>query len=255
MDVRQTLFFFLLLHHIACLPVCSTSVVSMLEELRRLACSFAVPLMVVNGAKLLELAARDRVETKPTPQVCRNNAQIGCICIYVRMYVCTYVRTCLFIIYNSKWRPANICPIDQPLLCVLATHCHCILATCCSPLCQELISCLVNADEVQSIVSTPGRRYKGVGGVEVAAARIQATFRMHRARKQYMELRRRKWAGSVIAMGWLLHLQARRTRLRLRERRAEERAGFLRRAQELKKTWSRIKAERHVVVHLPSLGA
>lgn len=50
----------------------------MLEEFRRLACSFAVPLMVVNGAKLLELVTRYRVETKPTPQVCRDN----------RMYVC-----------------------------------------------------------------------------------------------------------------------------------------------------------------------
>ena len=42
----------------------------MLEEFRRLACSYAVPLMVVNGAKLLELAHSYGVETKPTPQVC-----------------------------------------------------------------------------------------------------------------------------------------------------------------------------------------
>ena len=112
----------------------------------------------------------------------------------------------------------------------------------------------MNADEVQSIVSTPGRRYKGVGGVEMAAAKIQATFRMHQARKQYLELRKRRWAGSVIAMGWLLHLKARRMSTRVRERRAEERAVFFRRAQEFKKMWSRVKAERHVVVHLPSLG-
>ena len=59
---------------IACLFVCSTSVVSMLEEFRRLACSFAVPLMVVNGAKLLELAHSYGVETKPTPQVHECNA-------------------------------------------------------------------------------------------------------------------------------------------------------------------------------------
>ena len=119
---------------------------------------------------------------------------------------------------------------------------------------QELISCLVNADEVESIVSTRGRRYKGAGGLQIAAAKIQATFRMYRARKQYLEYRRRKWAGGVIAMGWVLHLKARKTRVQLKERRVEERASFFRRAQEFKKTWSRIKAERHVVVHLPSLG-
>lgn len=161
----------------------------------------------------------------PLGTVWRPSQHRRCAGIIGCTYVCTYVCTVVFIIYFITL-----------------------------PLCQELISCLVNAEEVQSIVSTPGRRYQGVGGVEVAAAKVQATFRMYRARKCYMEHRRKKWAGSVIAMGWLLHLQARKTRTRLRERQAEERAAFLRRAQEFKKTWSRVKAERHVVVHLPSLG-
>ena len=112
----------------------------------------------------------------------------------------------------------------------------------------------MNADEVESIVFTPGRRYRGAGGLHIAAAKIQATFRMYRARKQYLEYRQRKWAGGVIAMSWLLHLKARKTRLRLKETRAEERSSFFHLRQEFKKTWSRIKAERHVVVHLPSLG-
>lgn len=55
----------------------SSSVVSMLEEFRRLAFSFAVPLMVVDGTKLLALAGSYRVETKPTPQVC------VCVLVYI----------------------------------------------------------------------------------------------------------------------------------------------------------------------------
>ena len=61
----------------------SSSVVSMLEEFRRLAFSFAVPLMVVDGAKLLALAGSYGVETKPTPQVR--------VCVYVCVCACVHV--------------------------------------------------------------------------------------------------------------------------------------------------------------------
>ena len=113
---------------------------------------------------------------------------------------------------------------------------------------------MVNSGDVEVLLALPGQRYKGVGGLHLAASRIQALFRMYQARKQYLQYRRSKWAAGVIAMGWLLHASRQRVRRRLAERRKEILQNFHKRSQQLKKNWSKVKSSRRVLIHLPSQG-
>ena len=119
---------------------------------------------------------------------------------------------------------------------------------------QDLLHCMVNASEVQHLLETPGRRFRGAGGHNLAAAKIQATFRMFKKRKEYLEYRRKKWAAGIIAMGWLLLLKARGIREQLKQKRANQRINFIRRSKELQKKWTSLRSSPHVVIHLPSLG-
>ena len=113
---------------------------------------------------------------------------------------------------------------------------------------------MVNSREVEHLLKTPGRRFKGAGGRNVAAAKIQATFRMFRKVQEYKTYRKRKWAAGVISTAWLLHLKARGVKEQLKAKRAKERINFMRRSNELQRRWTAYKTLPHVVIHVPSLG-
>ena len=84
---------------------------------------------------------------------------------------------------------------------------------------SRLLLTLENHEEVSEVVERPGRRYRGVGGREAAAVRIQACWRRHRDRSAYVEQRRRRWAEGTIAIAWLMHAQLGRVRRALQARR------------------------------------
>ena len=52
-----------------------------------------------------------------------------------------------------------------------------------------------------------GRRFYGPNGRHLAAAKIQATWRMTRNRELYIAYRKRKWAAGVIAIAWVMHVK------------------------------------------------
>ena len=41
---------------------------------------------------------------------------------------------------------------------------------------QHFLTCILNADDVEKIIKTPGRRYLGPKGTEMAAIKIQVPF-------------------------------------------------------------------------------
>ncbi|KAJ8304824.1 hypothetical protein KUTeg_018407 [Tegillarca granosa] len=122
------------------------------------------------------------------------------------------------------------------------------------PTYDDLLTCVVNRDDVESLMRRPGRRYKGPNGREVAATHIQASWRMFRDRSQYLEYRRRKWAAGVIAISWIMHIKMAKVRLQLKTARDDHLEGFRRRAKKFAMSWDRIKNSQRVIIHLPSLG-
>ncbi|KAJ8002462.1 hypothetical protein DPEC_G00159170 [Dallia pectoralis] len=119
---------------------------------------------------------------------------------------------------------------------------------------ERLLSVLENTDEVWDLVLRPGQRYRGEGGEEAAATRIQSSWRSHMARASYQEHRRRRWAVGTITISWLMHIQRVHVRRSLQESRRTQLDNYRIRAQYLSANWKHIQSSRRTIIHIPSLG-
>ncbi|XP_008275075.1 IQ motif-containing protein H [Stegastes partitus] len=117
-----------------------------------------------------------------------------------------------------------------------------------------LLFVLENWEEVLGVVIRPGQRYKGEGGMEAAAIRIQSCWRRYSARTAYLCHCRRKWAAGTIAISWLMHTQMRRVRKALQARRLSQLENNRSRAQHLAANWKHIQSSKRTIIHIPSLG-
>ncbi|XP_040893854.1 IQ motif-containing protein H [Toxotes jaculatrix] len=123
-----------------------------------------------------------------------------------------------------------------------------------APPVMGLLSLLENWEEVLGVVLNPGQRYKGEGGIEAAAIRIQSCWRRYIARTAYLRHCQRKWAAGTIAISWLMHTQMRRVRKALQARRFRQLENYRSRAQHLAANWKHIQSSKRTIIHIPSLG-
>lgn len=100
-----------------------------------------------------------------------------------------------------------------------------------APSATTLLSVLENQEEVSDLVSRPGQRYKGEGGMEAAVIHIQSCWRRYSARTAYLWHLHRKWAAHIIAMSWWGHAQRCRVKKALQARRLGQLENHRRRAQ------------------------
>ncbi|KAJ3295929.1 hypothetical protein HK104_002198 [Borealophlyctis nickersoniae] len=116
---------------------------------------------------------------------------------------------------------------------------------------DHLLACLVNEFEVRNLISAFGRRYRGIDGLNAAAAKIQATWRMSVRRRLHFWYLERLWATRILAKHWKL----RRIRRTIHEKiRIQYESVHLKRFHRLLATFGRhegqIMAHRRLVVTL-----
>ncbi|XP_033634327.1 IQ domain-containing protein H-like [Asterias rubens] len=122
------------------------------------------------------------------------------------------------------------------------------------PTTKALLGVVLNIDDVMALINRPGRRFLGPDGDDVAATKIQATFRRYKDRALYLEYRRKKWAAGVIAISWVMHVKMAKVRKQLKETRRIQLDEFRRKSKEFASSWERIQKNRRVIIHIPSLG-
>lgn len=85
---------------------------------------------------------------------------------------------------------------------------------------------IINIDDVEALIGKPGRRYKGPDGHDVAATKIQSTWRRYKDRVAYLDYRKQKWAAGVIALSWVMHVKMAKVKGQLKVRRKMELDSF-----------------------------
>uniref|UniRef100_A0A3B3VD01 IQ motif containing H n=1 Tax=Poecilia latipinna TaxID=48699 RepID=A0A3B3VD01_9TELE len=117
-----------------------------------------------------------------------------------------------------------------------------------------LFSLLENKGEVLELVSRPGQRYRGEGGRDLAATRIQTCWRRYLTRTSYLCYHRRKMAAELISLSYLFHYQKCQVKKTLQAKRFRQLINYRRRAERLAENWKHIRSSKRTIIHIPSLG-
>uniref|UniRef100_H3HD76 IQCH-like ATP-grasp domain-containing protein n=1 Tax=Phytophthora ramorum TaxID=164328 RepID=H3HD76_PHYRM len=119
---------------------------------------------------------------------------------------------------------------------------------------SELLACIVNEEQVMSVLRRPGQRYKGRDRKRRAATTIQACVRMWSIRRRYVRSRASDISATRIQLAWRSYSCHAALKTRLREVRREQLERWEARMQDLRTQWPQIAGRRRVVVHVPSLS-
>ncbi|XP_051953537.1 IQ motif-containing protein H-like [Xyrauchen texanus] len=119
---------------------------------------------------------------------------------------------------------------------------------------EKLISMLENKDEVWELMCQPGQCYKGSGGHQAAAVRIQTCWRRYSARAAYLLKLWPKWAAQTVAMWLLKHAKLNHLRKSLQASRLRHLENYRIRAEGLAANWKHITSAKRTIIHVPSLG-
>ncbi|XP_067276603.1 IQ motif-containing protein H isoform X2 [Pseudorasbora parva] len=119
---------------------------------------------------------------------------------------------------------------------------------------EKLLSVLENRDEVWDLMRQPGQRYKGNGGHQAAAVRIQSCWRCYSARTAYLLQLRPKWAAQIIAMSLLKRAKLGHLKKSLQASRLRQLENYRIRAKSLAANWKHITSAKRTIIHVPSLG-
>ncbi|OAJ42773.1 hypothetical protein BDEG_26187 [Batrachochytrium dendrobatidis JEL423] len=119
---------------------------------------------------------------------------------------------------------------------------------------SELMDCITNYNEVNSIVSAVGQRYKGQNAKYAAAYKVQATWKMYIVRRDYLNFIKRIRVGRRILRMWKISQCKERFKQLFKKRIEENILLHNQRIKEFKSNWAQIKAQKRVIVHLPSMS-
>ncbi|ETV97891.1 hypothetical protein, variant [Aphanomyces invadans] len=119
---------------------------------------------------------------------------------------------------------------------------------------MELLSCILNMDEVSSLMRRPGQRFKGKSGPDLAAVLLQSVWRMYITKKRLKNHHGNEDAAVIQRI-----YRSYRCFSQLQQRLKSVREADLRiwdaQMQRFRANWDSIKMQRRVVVHVPSFSS
>eukprot|EP00002_Diphylleia_rotans_P032497 TRINITY_DN6832_c0_g3_i2.p1 TRINITY_DN6832_c0_g3~~TRINITY_DN6832_c0_g3_i2.p1 ORF type:complete len:1023 (+),score=225.37 TRINITY_DN6832_c0_g3_i2:269-3070(+) len=123
-----------------------------------------------------------------------------------------------------------------------------------TPTVEALLRCVVNIGQVAPMIRIPGRRFQGERGDEAAAAKIQATWKMHKNRVIFKHYLQTKSAAIIIQRAWRSHFRIVQTKTKILEAEEERLRAFSAMQTDFIQNWKYIRSQRRILVHIPSLS-
>nr|CCC89911.1 unnamed protein product [Trypanosoma congolense IL3000] len=120
---------------------------------------------------------------------------------------------------------------------------------------EDLLKCLANHEDVEKLTRNVSQMYAVAGsGVERAAEKIQATWRMYHQRVAYQHLLDGTRAATVVQRAWALYKLHCTTRKALKALREKRLLQWKHTMEEFVKQWPEIKKSKRRIIHIPSLS-
>ncbi|KEG15250.1 IQ calmodulin-binding protein motif family protein [Trypanosoma grayi] len=120
---------------------------------------------------------------------------------------------------------------------------------------EEMLQCLANREEVEPLTSSVSQQYvSGVNGHNLAAQKIQATWRMYLQRIAYRHLLVGTRASIVIQRTWGLYRSHCLTKNIIKAQRETRVLRWKKTMDEFTKKWPQLQDGRRTIIHLPSLS-
>ncbi|KDO28304.1 hypothetical protein SPRG_06354 [Saprolegnia parasitica CBS 223.65] len=119
---------------------------------------------------------------------------------------------------------------------------------------SELLTCVLNVDEVTTFMARPGQRFKGGDGRHAAAIVIQSVYRMHRTRRLLRQHHGHSYATHIQRV-YRTYKCVKDIQVKLRLAREADARTWETQMTTFHANWDKIKMQRRVVVHVPSFSA
>lgn len=120
------------------------------------------------------------------------------------------------------------------------------------PTVAQLLSCLVNYEDVVNKINIPETKFKGRNGPFLAAVAIQKTWRMYRTRKMYLRLRQQDRHALILQRYWRLKQAYVSSKLDIQNEFDKQLIKWRSCMDRFKKNWPKIKSEERTIIHIPS---
>lgn len=121
------------------------------------------------------------------------------------------------------------------------------------PKVSQLLTCLVNYEDVAPLINLPETKFKGKFGPALAATTIQKHWRRFRMRSKYLEVQKQNRHARVFQRVWASRKKLIATRKKLQSIRDTEEASWRIKVEKWKQNWKNNKQSRRIIIHLPAL--
>lgn len=118
----------------------------------------------------------------------------------------------------------------------------------------ELLNCVLNRDQVATLLARPGQRFKGKDRRKRAAKVLQSALRMFARRRAFRRQCMQTQSAIAIQRRWRVWLATAKLKVRLDEWRAEREDRWAERMLWLRTNWASMSSSSRVIVHVPSLS-
>lgn len=120
----------------------------------------------------------------------------------------------------------------------------------------DMVGCIANADEIYPLLGNTAHIYRyGSQGAHKAANKIQATWRMFKARIAYQHLLVGTRAAQIIQRAWGLHQSHKATRHALQTLRETKLSRWHQTNERFAQNWPQnVRNKRRLLIHVPSLS-